>query len=134
VVDAATSSPRVLVVEDDESLCVLLEAALKRESLSVQCTNSAESAIDLLRERDFDVVVLDLMLAGSSGHYVLGAIRQLEAKKRPRVLVITGASSDAVKTIDRNIAKSIMFKPLDLVSFAPVVRVEADRAAALRRS
>lgn len=120
---------KVLVVEDDESLCVLLHAALRREGLDVECVGAAETAMRLIERDRFDAVVVDLILQGSSGSYVIAAVRKMAAERRPRVIVITGAGAEAIKAIDRTVAKTVMFKPLDLVTFAPVVKIEAERAA-----
>lgn len=124
--------PNVLVVEDDPSLAELIAIALRREGLGVDCCASADSAIEAITSGSFDAVVLDLVLEASSGHYVVSAVRKFPAARRPRVLVITGAGTDALKTLDRSIVKSVWFKPLDLVTFAPVVRVQAERCAALK--
>lgn len=124
--------PKALVVEDDHSLCDLIAASLRREGLDVECTDNADGAISRIQEEPFAIVVLDLVLRESSGFYVVNAIRKMEPERRPRVVVITGTNADAMKSIDRSIVKAVMFKPLDLRTFAPFVRLEADRPGATR--
>jgi DNA-binding response OmpR family regulator len=123
---------KALVVEDDHSLCDLIAVSLRREGLDVDCTDNADEAIGRIQEGAYEIVVLDLVLRESSGFYVVNAIRKMAAERRPRVIVITGTSTDAMKSIDRSIVKAVMFKPLDLSTFAPFVRIEADRLAATR--
>lgn len=122
-----------LIVEDDQSLCDLISVALRREGLDVDCADDADGAISHIRSGAYAIVVLDLVLRASSGFQVIDAIRMMAPERRPRVVVITGAHSDAMQAIDRSIVKAVMFKPVDLATFAPFVRLEADRPPASRQ-
>jgi len=123
---------KILVVEDDASLCDLIAVSLRREGLDVDCTDTAEDASERIGTNRYALVVLYLVLRASSGFYVVNTIRKMQPEKRPRVIVITGANSDAIKAIDRSIVKAILFKPLDLSTFAPLVNIEASRPSAGR--
>lgn len=122
----------VLLVEDDTNVCELVAAALRREALAVTCTDNAYDAVHSLATGVFDVVVLDMMLRASSGMYVIDAVRRIAPARRPRVLVTTGASMEALRALDRTVVKAVVFKPVDLATFSPLVRIEAERAAAVR--
>ena len=113
---------RVLLVEDDISLCNLIQLELERIGLHVSCTDSSVDAIMKLESERYGVMLLDIMLSGSSGLYVIDALRDLPAHERPRVVIITGARGSVLTNIDRNIVKAIFFKPLDLTSFGPYVK------------
>ena len=123
---------KVLLVEDDADLCELIAVNLRKEGLTVECSDNAYEASDHVSTGNFDVVVLDLMLRASSGMYVIDVVRRTAASRRPRVIVVTGATSEAIKSLDRSIVKAVMFKPLDMATFPSVVRIEADRVATLR--
>jgi two-component system response regulator AtoC len=58
---------RVLIVDDDRDMCVLLEAQLKRRELDASWRVSAAEALELLGVEDFDVLITDLNLQGMSG-------------------------------------------------------------------
>lgn len=112
----------VLVVEDDSSLCNLIAHKLNGAGLSVECTDSSVDAILKIQRYAFEVIVLDIMLGGTSGLYVVDAIRDIPVHERPKVVIITGARGNVLSTIDRNIVKAVLFKPLDVGSLASFVR------------
>ena len=112
----------VLVVEDDLSLCNLISHSLHGAGLSVECTDSSVDAILKIQRHSFEVIVLDVMLGGTSGLYVVDAIRDIPVPDRPKVVIITGARGNILSTIDRNVVKAVLFKPLDVGSLAAFVR------------
>jgi CheY-like chemotaxis protein len=113
---------RVLVVEDDRSLCRLIEHELERIGLEVSTTDSSVDAIMRLEGERYEVMLLDIMLSGTSGLYVVDALKDLPACDRPRVVVITGARGNVLTNIDRTIVRAIFFKPLDMTSLAAYVK------------
>ena len=58
---------RVLLVDDDRSMCETLETALGKRGFTVTWRTSAAEALPVLREEDLDVVVTDLRLGGMNG-------------------------------------------------------------------
>lgn len=112
---------RVLLVEDDASLCNLVRYELEKLGLEVSCTDSSVDAIMKLEHERFDVVLLDIMLTGSSGLYVVDVLRDLPSYERPRVVVITAARGTVLTNIDRSIVRAVFFKPLDLPSLGAYV-------------
>jgi DNA-binding response OmpR family regulator len=119
---AVPNDNHVLLVEDDTSLCSLITLELERAGLSVTCTDSSVDAILKLQKGQYNVLLLDIMLSGSSGLYVVDALRDLRPYERPRVIVITGARSAVLTNIDRNIVKAVFFKPLDMPSLTAYVK------------
>jgi DNA-binding response OmpR family regulator len=121
--------PSILLVEDDSSLCNLIKLELSRAGLAVTCTDSSIDAIMRLQRGRYTVLLLDIMLSGSSGLYVVDALRDIPSYDRPRVIVITGAKGSVLTNIDRNIVKAVFFKPLDLGTLAAYVKSLASAAA-----
>ena len=70
------SDSRILVVEDRESLRLMLDRALSGEGYLVETSPNAEAAIETIQRSDFDLVLTDLKLPGQSGLEVLKASRQ----------------------------------------------------------
>ncbi len=56
--------PRVLVVEDEPAIARVVAGYLEREGFEVAVAGEGHAALDLARDREPDVVVLDLMLPG----------------------------------------------------------------------
>jgi DNA-binding response OmpR family regulator len=112
----------VLIVEDDTSLANLISHALQRQGMSATCTDSTVDAIMRLQRKRYDAILLDVMLAGTSGLYVVEAVRDLPAFERPKIVVITGARGNILANLDRSLVKSVIFKPLDVNAVASYVR------------
>jgi len=112
----------VLVVEDDTSLCHLITHEFERHGMEVTVTDSSVDAIMKLQESQYAVLLLDIMLNGSSGLYVVNALRDAPSHERPRVVVITGAHGNILSTIDRSVVRAVFFKPLDVAALANYVK------------
>ena len=57
----------VLVVDDEQETCDLLEMSLGRHGFKVTASTNAQRALDLVVEQDFDVVLTDLQMPEMSG-------------------------------------------------------------------
>lgn len=82
-------SPKVVIVEDNESLAEIYKVRL--EILGYKCfiAHDGLAAITLIREKQPDLVLLDLMIPGISGGDVLARMRAEEWGKKIKVLVIS---------------------------------------------
>jgi CheY-like chemotaxis protein len=81
----------VLVVDDEAVVLTVLREALRRGGYRVTTAASAEEAIELMKQRRFDLVLTDKNLPGASGLEVLKAARTLSPA--PAIVMITGYSS-----------------------------------------
>ncbi|HEX7601038.1 MAG TPA: response regulator, partial [Polyangiaceae bacterium] len=87
-------SGRVLVVDDDQSTCELLELMLRRAGLEAEWRTSGLDALELVASRDFDVILTDLGMASLAGAELCERI--LAIRPDVPVIVVTGnASFDA---------------------------------------
>lgn len=80
---------RALVVDDDEAIRVMVSRILEREKFEVDCAKDGFDAIECIREHDYQLIVLDIMMPRIDG---LGVVRYLRAHKPhalPRVLAIS---------------------------------------------
>jgi len=79
---------RVLVVDDDETFRFVMENRLRTSSHLVEAVASAQSALDRIAQKAFDVMLLDLRMMGMSG---LAVLRRLAETGLPcEVVVLTG--------------------------------------------
>ena len=110
------TSPRVLVVEDEQKTRDSLAEGLRMESWSVQTAATGNEALDCLTREAFDLVVLDWMLPDLDGVEVLQRLRR-HAQHVP-VLMLTARStlSDRVTGLDSGaddyVAKPFAFAEL----------------------
>ncbi len=90
--------PRVVVVEDDETLAEFFSMVLELLPVSPCLCRSAEEALDELRKAPADVLVTDLLLPGLDGRGLLKAIRQdASLRGAARLVVMSGSVDDAVR-------------------------------------
>lgn len=86
---------RVLVVEDDASIRELLQLHLGLAGFDVEEQSNGRSALDVARDRRFDLLVLDVMLPGLDGVSVCRAVRSAGANMATPILMITARDSEA---------------------------------------
>lgn len=104
-------SKRVLVVDDDPDIRELLTSMLVRRELTVDRAAGGREALDLLRQNNYSVVLLDLMMPELDGFQVLQAIDT--AALQPVVLVVTGADRSQLRALDSKRIHGIVRKPFD---------------------
>jgi len=141
-------SGRVLYVDDDRSLCQIVEKALANEGYAVETSYDGEAALAQITADPPDLVLLDLMLPGLDGFEVLEKIRALEEPERNLpVVLISGCTPTPAYAQRANAlgAVDLLAKPVPLETFvrvvveqigeakpAPPSRTGAKRAAAPR--
>jgi excisionase family DNA binding protein len=83
--------PRVLVVDDEESVRNLVAKTLEKEC-EVETVADGPAAVDRLQAEDFDLLITDLRMPGMDG---LSVIRQIRQRSEVPVIVLTGFSTEA---------------------------------------
>jgi signal transduction histidine kinase/DNA-binding response OmpR family regulator len=104
--------PRILVVDDEPALGLIVEEVLTDHGCDVRVAGSAEDALPLMAEATFDVALLDIVLPGMNGLKLLEKIK--EKSPRTEVLMMTSQSSvESVLHAIRHGAYDYLQKPLD---------------------
>jgi CheY-like chemotaxis protein len=94
----------VLVAKDCDDSYAMAEVLLKDESLARPRTGL--EAIDLIKERRFDVILMDIHMSGLDGYGAIRAIREWETSTANARTPIVVMSSDDVRTQTRHAAHS----------------------------
>ncbi|MDX1583199.1 MAG: response regulator [Thermoanaerobaculia bacterium] len=103
---------RILVVDDDLAIRVLLDAVLKRMGFSVMLAQDGATALDYLERYDYDLILLDLMMPNVNGFEVLD---KLDPRDQTPVVLFTAApNGDQVR--NPKVCAAIQ-KPFDLDTF-----------------
>ncbi|MCB9169427.1 MAG: sigma-54-dependent Fis family transcriptional regulator [Flavobacteriales bacterium] len=106
-----SSGPKILLVDDDTDLCLLMERFLKKRGYAVDTAGRKARALDLLRDQRFDLILCDHRLPDGDSFEMLGHFRQL-APDAP-VIVITGYSDVRIAVdLMRRGAHDYVVKPL----------------------
>ncbi len=82
---------KILVVDDDQKITRVLQAYLEKEGYAVMVAFDGPSAVELTREENPDLIILDLMLPGFSGEEVCRSLRQ-EGFRVP-IIMLTAKSA-----------------------------------------
>lgn len=110
----------VLVAEDDPDICALIAFKLKQSGYEVLSVNDGFSALDSIRERLPDLVLLDVMMPGMSGIEVCQIVRNDPAMAGLRIIFLTARAqeSDVKKGIAAGADDYIIkpFSPRELTS------------------
>ena len=110
--------PKILIVDDEHRMRESLKELLSSQSYELKTSNSAKEAIEYLKQKTFDLVLLDMVLPDMSGHQVMDYIK----KQNPDtlVIVITGHASmeSAIGSLRKGAYDYIRkpFEPYDLLT------------------
>ena len=103
---------RVLLIEDDAAMAKMVELMLVREGYEVVTTELGEEGIELARDGDFDIAVLDLDLPDLPGNEVLQRLRA-DGVDTPTLVLSGRADADARVHMLRHGADDYLSKPFD---------------------
>ncbi len=120
---APTSSPRLLIVDDDEQLAQALMRRFQRLNYSVTLAASGEKALTAADHSPFDVVLLDLHLPGMGGLDVLAKLKEQHPAIEVILLTAHGSIETAIQAM-RQGAYDYLTKPFHL----PELEVHIDKA------
>lgn len=67
---------KILIVDDDENICELITLYLEKEGFNVVCANDGLEALELYKEEQPDLIILDIMLPGIDGKEVCKRIKK----------------------------------------------------------
>lgn len=103
----------ILVIEDDSKMRVGLVELLKGEGYGVESAENGQVGLDLIRQKDFDVVITDLIMPVMDGMEVLKETKRI--KPRTSVVIITafGTIENAVEAVKAG-ASDYITKPFKI--------------------
>lgn len=109
----------ILIVEDDRQIAELIRVNLVSEGYVCTCIHNGVEAADILEQRRFDLILLDIMLPGIDGYELMEYIRPLKIP----VIFLTAKTqvNDIVKGL-RLGAEDYLTKPFDIMEL--LARVE----------
>ena len=117
----------ILIVEDEPQISRFLELELKHENYDTTVCADGRAALDAALARDFDLIVLDVMLPGLNGIEVLRRLRQ---EKQTPVIILTARDQVVDKVTGLDIgADDYMTKPFAIEELLARIRKHIKRAA-----
>jgi CheY-like chemotaxis protein len=106
-----SKSRQLLVVEDDPAERMSIEELIRHDDVEITAVGTGKEALEMMRERNFDCVVLDLRLPDISGFDLLSEVQKDERLRDVPIIVFTGRelTPDEENQL-RKMAKSIVLK------------------------
>lgn len=93
----------VLVIEDEPNIIEAISFILSRDGWTVDTHSNGHDAVDVVRAKAPDLIILDVMLPGKSGYDILTELRALTETAELPVLMLTARG----QTKDRDLAEKI---------------------------
>ena len=85
----------VLIIDDETAILKAVSATLKQENIAVTCSDSGSLALELLKNNEFDLILLDIMMPGQDGFSLLKEIRS--KKNYTPVILLSGRGEDSIQ-------------------------------------
>ncbi|WP_297290404.1 response regulator transcription factor [uncultured Flavonifractor sp.] len=113
---------RILVVEDEQDMNLLIQKVLKRSGYSVDGCFDGQEAEDYLAGTEYDVILLDVMLPKRDGYQLVADLRSKGVDTPVLFLTARDSIADRVKGLDLG-ADDYLVKPFDFDELLARIRV-----------
>jgi len=116
------SGRKILVIDDDLAIRVLLQAVLKRMKFDVDLAEDGAVGLEKLRQNGkFDLILLDLMMPRINGYEFIEHVTKEFPDHRPHIVVFTAAGKRGVEKIPAESVCNAILKPFDLEKFIEMI-------------
>jgi PAS domain S-box-containing protein len=94
--DALPEATSILVAEDNETNCLIIEAFLKRAGATTTIVKNGLEAVEACKHNQFDLILMDIHMPVMDGERALREIRSLEEKNRRGKTPVVAVTADAM--------------------------------------
>lgn len=130
---ASSDSPRILVVDDEQSMCNFMEIMLTKEGYRVETTDSGPDAVERLRRDNYDLIIADLNMPDMTGIEVLREIRSFKADQDLIVMTAYASVDSAIEAMKEGAADYIT-KPFKVDEIRLAIGKIIDRKKLVREN
>ena len=103
---------RILIIDDDKELCVLIKRSVLSEDIEADFCNTGKEGLRKLKEKEYQLVILDVMIPGMDGFETMKEIRKENSLP---ILMFTSKNDNASKVCGlRAGADDYLTKPFDM--------------------
>jgi two-component system copper resistance phosphate regulon response regulator CusR len=124
---------RLLVVEDERKVADFVALGLRAERYAVDVVYDGASALDFVLSRNYDLIILDLMLPNMGGTEILKRLRERNSEVPVLILTASGSTSDKVKHFEGG-ADDYLTKPFAFAELSVRAKALLRRGAVNRSS
>ena len=112
--------PRVLIVESNEALRVLLLTILRHQPLAVDTATSAAAALQKVSNCDYALIIVDVDLPDEEGVRFIQTFREQRLESTSFIMAVRDPKNDVF--LDPSQVSAVLNKPLEIDTLAEVVR------------
>lgn len=112
----------ILIVDDDPAVRSFVGALLSRHGYFIEAARDGEEALEHLRQRPWDAMILDLLMPRMNGFEVLAHIKALDPDTLRGVIVLTGAGEQTLRYFDSSAIHALLRKPVSKSDLLDAVR------------
>lgn len=116
-----TNQVSILYVDDEEALRQLVGEQLRLENFLIETAEDGDKAIEILKKRTFDVILLDMRMPRVNGIEVLKFMKKRKISSRVVVLTAVDDLSVAIEAV-KNGANDYLTKPYDYNTLISAIR------------
>ena len=103
---------KILIIDDDKELCVLIKRSVLSEDIEADFCNTGKEGLRKLKEKEYQLVILDVMMPGMDGFETMKEIRKESSLP---ILMFTSKNDNASKVCGlRAGADDYLTKPFDM--------------------
>lgn len=123
-----TFMARILVVDDEPSIRMLIRTILQAEGHTITTASNGREALEMVIENVPDLIVLDLMMPEMDGWHLLEELHMRGLRRHTRVVIVSGHYDPEGASEDRRAhAHHFLPKPFDPTSLVDLVNDALDR-------
>ncbi len=102
---------QILIIDDDESICLYLKALMDREGFKSEFCNSGEEGVAFVNKQNVDLILLDWMMPVLSGFEVLKLLQSDEHRNIPVIVITARVTDDSTADMIRQEINVVDFVP-----------------------
>lgn len=118
---------KVLVIEDEQKLCVLIKKVLEENSYDVDIAYDGQIGEKLALKRNYDIIILDIIIPGINGLELCKIIKQNKINVPVLMLTALGTTEDKVEGLESG-ADDYLLKPFEFAELIARMRALTRRA------
>jgi two-component system, OmpR family, response regulator len=118
----------VLIVDDDKDLCLMLSKYLSIHGYDTDSAFNGEDALSMVPSRNYDLIILDIMMPGLDGYGVCHRLKMHRKYNRVPILMLSAKDTEQDKIVGLQTgADSYIFKPFDTTALLNAVEETIER-------
>ena len=114
---------RILVVDDEENMRVLLKRVLGKEGYQVECADLGKTALRLAKDNLFDLAIVDVCMPEMDGLEVLKKLKSIN-RQLPVVIISAYPSWGRKQAAERMGCAAYLSKPVDMKYLKQLIKKE----------